>query len=237
VLNANLSLHAAELAATNKELAAFSYSASHDLSKPLTRIYGAGQALEEYAHLLDDNGRYFIKTIIDAARQMEELIDALLMLSRVTQREMSHGDVDLSLLATMTIAELRQCDPERTVDVIIAPDLVASGDEQLLGIALDNLLGNAWKYTIKSSAPVIEFGCRNRDKELVYFVRDTGIGFETKHADRIFKPFQRLHGSDEFPGTGIGLATVQRVIERHRGKVWGEGEPGKGATIFFTLNS
>ncbi len=236
-LNADLSLRAAELAATNKELESFSYSASHDLSKPLTRIYGASQALEEYNHLLDENGRYFVRTIIDASRQMEDLIDALLMLSRVTQREMNQSNVNLSQLAVVTIAELRQCDPERMVDVSIAPDLNVCGDKQLLGIALGNLLGNAWKYTIKSSKPVIELGCREVEEELVYFVRDNGIGFEPKHADRMFKPFQRLHGSDEFPGTGIGLATVQRVIERHRGKVWSEGEPGKGATIYFTLSS
>lgn len=236
-LNADLSLHAAELDATNKELEAFSYSASHDLRTPLTRIYSSGQALAEYAHLLDENGKYFVRTIIEASEQMEELIEALLVLSKVTRIEMRRELVNLSILVEEIVIEMQQLEPERKVFIDVTPGLLAWGDQKLLRIVLENLLRNSWKYTRNKAEPKIEFGVTDIEEDSVYFVRDNGIGFDMHYADKLFKPFQRLHNTNEFPGTGIGLATVQRSIQRHQGRVWGEGEPDNGATFFFTLNS
>ncbi len=235
-LNEELSAHAAELDAANKELEAFSYSASHDLRTPLTRIYSASQALlEGYSHVLDENGRFFARTIYEACEQMEELVEALLALSRVTRSEMQREEVDISLLVLELAASLQQAEPERRVDFDIASDVKVNADPQLLTVALENLLGNAWKYTGKCGAARVEFGVTEMEGETVYFVRDNGAGFDMNKAADLFKPFHRLHNANDFPGTGVGLATVQRVIQRHGGRVWGEGAVDKGATFYFTL--
>jgi PAS domain S-box-containing protein len=234
-LNAELARQTRELAMANKELEAFSASVSHDLRSPLTRIYTSGQALSEYDTLLDDSGRFFLKTITDASEQMEDLIEALLSLSRVAQREKRHGEVNLSEIAENCAQILKHKDPQRNVEFVITPGLVTSGDYDLLGIALHNLLENSWKYSGKTSAPKIEFGITEHSGEYAYFVRDNGAGFDMKYADLLFKPFQRFHQDSDFIGTGVGLATVQRIIQRHHGTIWGEGEPGKGATFYFTL--
>ncbi len=235
-LNEELHQRALDLAASNRELEAFSYSVSHDLRTPLTRIYSSGQLLqEEYASHLDENGRFLVKTICDASEHMEELINDLLNLSRVTSNDMCTDEVDLSELARGISAELRLEQPYRQVEFIISPGLMVRGDQQLLKVALENLLGNAWKYTRNLDITRIEFGVRESEGENIYFVRDNGVGFAMRDAGKLFLPFQRLHSPQEFPGTGIGLATVQRIIQRHGGKVWAEGEVDKGATFFFTL--
>lgn len=235
-LNEDLSAHAAELDAANKELEAFSYSASHDLRTPLTRIYSSSQALiEGYSHTLDENGRYFVRTIYEACEQMEELVEALLALSRVTRSEMQREEVDVSLIVREIAAGLQQAEPERRVDFDIAPNVTAYGDPQLLMLALENLLGNAWKYTRKCDEARVEFGVVEVDGETAYFIRDNGAGFDMNKAANLFQPFHRLHNTNDFPGTGVGLATVQRIIQRHGGRVWGKGEPDKGATFYFTL--
>lgn len=235
-LNADLFAHAAELDAANKELEAFSYSASHDLRTPLTRIYSSSQALlEGYSHILDENGRYFVKTIYDACEQMEDLVEALLALSRVTRTEMQREEVDISLLVQETVAGLQQAESERRVVFNIAPHLTAYADPKLLRVSLENLLGNAWKYTGKCDEARIEFGAVEDGGETVYYIRDNGAGFDMHKAANLFQPFHRLHNSNDFPGTGVGLATVERIILRHGGRVWGKGEEGKGATFYFTL--
>jgi light-regulated signal transduction histidine kinase (bacteriophytochrome) len=165
---------------------------------------------------------------------MGELIDDILTLSRVSRAEMNHEVVDLSALARGSIARLRDADPDREAEIVIAPDVTARGDARLLRIALDNLLGNAWKFTSTQLHPRVEFGLRGDDGGAVYYVRDNGTGFDPRYANKLFKPFQRLHTEQEFEGNGIGLATVARVIDRHGGRVWAEGEPGNGATFFFT---
>jgi PAS domain S-box-containing protein len=235
-LNENLARRVTELAAVNRELEAFSYSVSHDLRAPLRSIDGFSQALlEEYGDRLDTTGEDYLRRVRSAARRMGELIDDLLDLSRVTRREMRHELVDLSALARAVMAELQKSDPARPVKVVIADGLVAAGDAQLLRLVLENLLGNAWKFTSKQPAPRIELGAFDRDGHRVFFVRDNGVGFDMAYAHKLFGAFQRLHGMTEFPGTGIGLATVQRIIHRHGGEVWAEAEVGRGATFSFTL--
>lgn len=235
-LNAQLEQRAADLAAKNRELKAFSYSLSHDLNTPLTKIYCAVQTLEdEYAGRLDDTGRFLIRTIAEGSERMEELIEAMLVLAGVARRELRREEVDLGAMASGLIAELRQAEPHRRVDAVMAPDLTASGDPALLRTLLQNLLGNAWKYTCQVPAALIEVGAVERDGTKTFFVRDNGAGFDMKDAGKLFKPFERLHPTGEFPGTGIGLATVQWIIERHGGTITAQGEPGRGATFTFTL--
>ena len=227
----------AELAAVNKELEAFSYSVSHDLRAPLRSIDGFSQALlEDYAERLDDQARDYLNRVRAATQRMGLLIDDMLTLSRVTRAEMQRGTVDLSLLAEDVLEELQKTEPGRKVEWRIEPGLAAEGDTQLLRVALLNLLGNAWKYTARQPQPRIEFGAvRNADGTREFFVRDNGAGFDMRYAGKLFGAFQRLHTASEFPGTGIGLATVQRIINRHRGQVRAEGVPGRGATFYFTL--
>ncbi|RII27301.1 MAG: hypothetical protein CXR31_08630 [Geobacter sp.] len=225
-----------ELISSNKELESFSYTLSHDLRSPLTRIYAAGQALlEMYGETLDENGRTFLHAICEGSEHMEELIEAILALSGVTRSEMHTEDVDLSGLAKTIASKLQITAPGRRVDFVIATGVTSFCDPQLMKIALENLLGNAWKYSRKTPFARIEFGVTERDGETVYFVRDNGAGFDMKNAAELFAPFKRLHATSDFPGTGIGLATVQRVIERHGGTVWAEAEVGKGAIFYFTL--
>jgi PAS domain S-box-containing protein len=234
-LNNELKLRASALAAANHELEAFCYSLSHDLRTPLTQIYSATQALQEvYPDRLDETGVFLLDTIGKASLNIEELIEAMLVLSQVTRSEMHSKPTNLSNLAQEIAAELRTSDLQRHVKFSIIPDLVVSGDVKLLRVALRNLLENAWKFTRMVDHALIEFGVIGNDGK-TYFVRDNGIGFDMKDADKLFKPFQRLPGAREFFGTGIGLATVQRVIHLHGGEIWGEGTPGKGAAFFFTL--
>ncbi len=225
-----------ELERKNKELDAFSYSVSHDLRAPLRSIDGFSQAiLEDQADRLDDRGRDYLRRVRAAAQRMAALIDDLLELSRVSRHEMVRRPVDLTRLAEEVTAELRRADPERRVEVHIQSDLEVDGDRQLLRVALENLLGNAWKFTARTAMPLIEVGAEGRDGEPVHYVRDNGAGFDMQYVDKLFRPFQRLHGVNEFPGTGIGLATVHRIVDRHGGRVWAEGGLGRGATVHFTL--
>jgi len=225
-----------ELEEANKELEAFSYSVSHDLRAPLRSIDGFSQALlEDYADKLDDQGREYLRRIRAASQRMAQLINDLLTLSRVTRAEIHFEEVDLSTIVENIAAELKESQPNRDVKFIIAQNVKAYGDSHLLRIVLENLLSNAWKFTSKHKNAVIEFGAKESDGKRVYFVRDDGAGFDMAYVDKLFVPFQRLHEQDEFEGTGIGLATVQRIVHRHGGMVWAEGEVEKGATFYFTL--
>ncbi len=228
----------AQLAAANKELEAFCYSVSHDLRAPLRSIDGFSMAvLEDYGHLLDEEGQGYLQRVRLASQRMAELIDGLLNLSRLTRSDIVMQDVDLSNLAETVVGVLKQAHPEREVHVIIEPNLKGYGDSSLLFILFENLLGNAFKFTAKRTDAVIEFG-KTVDKEsarTVFYVRDNGAGFDMEYADKLFGAFQRLHTVHEFPGNGIGLATVQRIINRHGGQIWAQGEVGKGATFFFNL--
>jgi PAS domain S-box-containing protein len=226
----------AQLAAANKELEAFSYSVSHDLRAPLRGIDGFSlMLLEEYAERLDAQGKQYLERLRAASRHMALLIDDLLNLSRVARSEMRLARVDLTAIARSLAEDLRRRHPERDAEIIIADGLTAQGDPGLLRIALGNLLDNAWKFTEKRSGARIEFGCFRNDDKTVYFVRDNGAGFDMAYADKLFRPFQRLHRPVEFEGTGIGLATVQRILQRHGGRAWGEGVVDRGAVFYFTL--
>ena len=225
-----------QLEAVNKELESFSYSVSHDLRAPLRGIDGFSQALlEDYSEKLDESGRDFLQRIRASTQRMGQLIDDMLNLSRVTRSEMRREGVDLSALADRIVKDLQEKQPERQVEFLIAPGLMTDGDAQLLKVALENLLGNAWKFTGKHSPARIEFGATKVQGKLAYFVRDDGTGFDMTYAGKLFIPFQRLHPLTDFPGTGIGLATVRRIIQKHGGGVWAEGKVGKGATFYFTL--
>jgi light-regulated signal transduction histidine kinase (bacteriophytochrome) len=235
-LNLGLKKRVTELAALNQELEAFCYSVSHDLRAPLRGIDGFSQALlEDYAGQLDAQGQDHLHRIRAGAQRMGTLIDDLLNLSRITRVEMNHETVDLGRLAREIESSLRATDPARNVDFLIAADLPALADPHLMRIALENLLRNAWKFTSKREHATIELGRTQANGSSAYFVRDNGAGFDPAYADRLFGAFQRLHTADEFPGTGVGLATVQRIIRRHGGRVWAEGATGRGATFYFTL--
>jgi len=226
----------AQLEAVNKELESFSYSVSHDLRAPLRATAGFSRVLlNRYADRLDAQGRDFLQRIDAASRRMGELIEDLLNLSRIARRDMRKEPFDLAALARSIATEIQKADPNRKVTFLIQDHLKAEGDPRLLRIVLENLLGNAWKFTSKRPKATIEFGQVEQEGRPVYFVRDNGAGFDMAYADKLFGAFQRLHSQSEFEGTGIGLATVQRIIHRHGGKVWAEGEIEKGATFFFTL--
>jgi PAS domain S-box-containing protein len=229
--------HTAQLEVANAELDAFAYSVSHDLRAPLRSIDGFSQALlEDYTAQLDDAGRDYLQRVRVATQRMATLIDDLLNLSRVTRSEMVIGSVDLSELARELAAELAASDPGRTVDLVIAPGLEARADRGLLRVVLQNLMGNAWKFTGKRDGARIEVGVVSANGERAYFVRDNGAGFDMAFASKLFGAFQRLHRATEFPGTGVGLATVQRIIHRHGGRVWAESVVDRGATFYFTLS-
>ncbi|MCM0081661.1 PAS domain S-box protein [Geomonas sp. Red32] len=237
-LNAALSQQTAELQQVNRELQGFSHAISHDLRTPLTRIYSYAQMLLDYRDRLDINGVFYLKSVNDGCVQVEALLNALMNLSRVTDMEILWGTVDISKIASEKVRDLRQTDPGRKVEIRIAPSLRATGDFQLLGIVMENLIQNAWKYTSKVDDPVIEIGsATSADGETVFYVKDNGTGFDAVRTDDLFKPFRRLHSSQEYPGTGLGLATVRRIISRHNGRIWGEGQTGCGATFYFTLPS
>ncbi|MGD8498295.1 MAG: PAS domain-containing protein, partial [Chromatiales bacterium] len=224
------------LRAVNEELEAFSYSVSHDLRTPLRAIDGFSQALiEDYAADLDETALDYLARVRGAAQRMGELIDDLLQLSRVTRHELHFEPVNLSAEAEAVVAELRAAEPEREIDIRIRETPPVEGDKRLLRVLLANLIGNAWKFTGRTEGARIELDYNHTDGEDVYAVRDNGAGFDMRYADKLFGAFQRLHRSDEFEGTGIGLATVRRVLNRHGGRVWAEGAPGEGATFYFTL--
>ena len=228
--------HAAQLEAVNHELEAFSYSVSHDLRAPLRSIDGFSSALmEDYADKLDEQGLSHLRRIRAATQRMAQLIDDLIKLAFVTRSEMHTEEVDLSALANAILAEFRKADPNREVECVVQNSVVGQGDPQLLRSVLENLLGNAWKFTGKQRQPKIEFGAAAQDGGAVYFVRDNGAGFDMTYGKKLFGAFQRLHTAADFPGTGVGLATVQRIIHRHGGRVSAEGAEGKGATFSFTL--
>jgi light-regulated signal transduction histidine kinase (bacteriophytochrome) len=225
-----------ELETANKELETFSYSVSHDLRAPLRGIEGFSQALQEdYEQQLDNTARDYLRRIRTATHRMGELIDDLLNLAHVTRAEIHRESIDLSRLANDVAQEIRSSEPQRTVALKIAEGLQADGDTRLVRVALQNLIGNAWKFTSKRERAEIEFGEKSANGDRAYFVRDNGAGFDPSYASRLFGPFQRLHAATEFPGTGIGLATVQRIVHRHGGAVWAEGLVNRGATIYFTL--
>jgi two-component system, sensor histidine kinase and response regulator len=223
--------------ATLAEREAFNYSVSHDLRAPLRPLDGFSQALlEDYGDKLDDTGKMYLKRIRAAAQRMAQLIDDMLLLSRMTRSQMNVAQVDLAALARDVLAELQRNDPGRKVEQVVMAEAKVDGDGRLLRIALENLLRNAWKFTRHVEGARIEVGAREEpDGRVVFFVRDNGAGFDGRFAARLFQPFQRLHTEAEFEGTGIGLAIVQRIVRRHAGKVWAESEPGKGATFFFTV--
>ncbi len=226
----------ADLTAANRELESFAYSISHDLRAPLRGIDGFSQmALEEYGERLDDTGRGYLDRVRAAAQRMGHLIDDILELSRVSRLAMRREKVDLGQLAAELRDEMRHNDPERQVDVTIGEGCHCEGDSRLLRILLQNLLENAWKYSARNPHPEIAFGRSVENGETVFFVRDNGVGFDMKYADRLFAPFQRLHSPEDFAGSGIGLATVARIAHRHGGRVWVEAAPGKGAVFRFTL--
>ncbi|MBI2847653.1 MAG: PAS domain-containing protein [Chloroflexi bacterium] len=236
-LNDDLRRHTAELEASNRELESFAYSVSHDLRAPLRTLDGFSQALvEDYGDKLDGQAKDYLRRIQESSRLMGQLIDDLLSLSRVTRTDMRIDTVDLSNMAREILDELQNADSERRAKFVITPGMAARGDPNLLRLVLENLLGNSWKFTGKTSLAVIEFASANHDGKTAYFVRDNGAGFDMAYAGKLFAPFQRLHSMNEFPGVGIGLATVQRVIHRHGGKVWANGEVGEGATFYFTLD-
>jgi DNA-binding response OmpR family regulator len=225
-----------ELEWKNKELEAFSYSVAHDLRAPLRSIDGFSQALlEDYVDKLDGEGKRYLNYVRESAQQMGQLIDDLLSLSRVTRSEFLRERVDISATARDVLARLQRRSPERRVELVVGERLATDGDERLLTVVFENLLGNAWKFTGKRAEARIEVGCCDADGQSAYFVRDNGAGFDMAYAEKLFGVFQRLHSTNEFEGTGIGLATVQRVIRRHGGRIWADGKVGVGATFYFTL--
>ncbi|MBI1824047.1 MAG: PAS domain S-box protein, partial [Nitrospirae bacterium] len=226
----------AQLETANRELEAFSYSVSHDLRAPLRSINGFSQAiLEDFADKLNHQGKSFLQRICVASQRMAKLMDDLLSLARVSQSDLHRKTVDLSLLAHAIETEIKTRDPDRQADFVIREGLVAKGDSRLLLLVLENLFGNAWKFTSKHPRATIEFGMTEKNGKPAYFVRDNGVGFNMAYVEKLFSPFQRLHDQKDFDGTGIGLATVQRIINRHGGRVWAEGAIEKGATFYFTL--
>ncbi len=226
----------AQLEAANKELETFSYSVSHDLRAPLRSIDGFSHALlVDWADRLDEKGRDYLNRVRAESQRMGELIDDILKLSRVTRSEIQVELVDMGEMAQAIAEELRRKETSRSVDFEIETGLVVKGDRRLLTVMMENLLSNAWKFTGRRTGARIEFGVAEQEGKRVYFVRDNGAGFNMAYVNKLFVPFQRLHTPAEFPGTGIGLATVQRVIRRHGGRVWAEGAVEKGATFYFTL--
>jgi light-regulated signal transduction histidine kinase (bacteriophytochrome) len=226
----------AQLTAANQELEAFSYSVSHDLRAPLRSLDGFSKALlEDYAGQLDEQGKQYLTRIQEASRRMGQLINDLLDLSRVTRADFTRQRVDLSALANSITAELKAQSPSRQVEFEIKADMIVHGDENLIKIVLENLLNNACKFTSRREQALIQVGRVEQDGQWNYFVRDNGAGFDMTYANKLFAAFQRLHSEKEFPGTGIGLATVQRIIRRHGGRVWAEGVVDQGATFYFTI--
>jgi signal transduction histidine kinase len=227
-----------DLEGANKELESFAATVSHDLRGPVGSIAGFAQALhEDYAPLLDDTGRECIQWIRHSSEQMSMLIEGMLQMAKLARAEVHRTEVDLSRMARDIAERLQRANPDRDVQFVIPERIVASGDERLLHAVLDNLIGNAFKFTSKRPGARIELGARSEDGMSAFYIRDNGAGFDPEHAAKMFRPFQRLHSEQEFSGTGIGLATVHRIVQRHGGRVWAEGEVEKGATVYFTTGT
>jgi signal transduction histidine kinase len=227
-----------ELEKKNRELEAFTYSVSHDLRAPLRTIGGFTQAiLDDFGAQLPTGACDYARRVQRAALRMSKLIDALLELSRTSRVELKREALDLSALARSVAAELAETERGRQVECSVQEGLTASGDAALIRVVCNNLLGNAWKFTAKTAHAKIEVGALHKPGGPIYFVRDNGVGFDSSRAKRLFEPFERMHAATEFPGAGIGLATVRRIIERHRGKIWCESAVGQGAALFFTLDA
>ena len=235
-LNEDLKQRAAQLEAANKELEAFSYSVSHDLRAPLRSIDGFSHVvLEDYGEQLPADARGYLERVRAAAQRMAVLIDDLLNLSRVTRTAVQPRFINLSKMAEEIVQGLRESQPDRQVTFSATPDLMVEADPHLMHIVLENLLNNAWKFTSKQEHPIIEFGQKSHVKERTFYIRDNGVGFDMAYADKLFGVFQRLHSISEFPGTGVGLATVHRIISIHGGRIWADSVEGKGTTFYFTL--
>jgi signal transduction histidine kinase len=227
-----------QLKEANLELDAFSYSVSHDLRAPLRAIDGFSQALlEDCAAMLDEDGKSHLQRVRAAAQRMGELIDGLLALSRISRAELKRVPFDLSVLCEEVIGDLKREDPARAVDVRVEPGVLVYADRALLRIMIENLLGNAWKYTKRTDKPRIEFRTQQREEPRVLAICDNGAGFNMEYASRLFTPFQRLHDAMDFPGTGVGLATVKRIVQRHGGRVWTESSVDQGACFYFSLSA
>jgi len=226
-----------ELEAVNKELGAFNYSVSHDLRAPLRRIRGFVDCLEQgYADKLDAEGLRLIQVVRTSAEHMNTLIDALLRLAGFSRDQLKPQPTNLSVLVHSILAELHQGDPTRRVEFVVTEDVIANGDPAMLRVVMENLLGNAWKFTGKQATARVEFGSVAQGDKVATFVSDNGAGFDMKYADKLFGAFQRFHTQDEFPGTGIGLASVQRIVHRHGGRIWAQSTVEQGTTFYFTLN-
>jgi light-regulated signal transduction histidine kinase (bacteriophytochrome) len=239
-VNADLERRVAErtrqLESANRELEAFAYAVSHDLRAPLRSMSGFSQILQENAPPgLDDKSRHYLQRIHDASVRMSGLIDDLLNLSRIGRSELTARTINLSQIATEAAAAVRERHPTREVQLEVTPGMEVSADPRLVRIALENLLSNAWKYTARNPRAHVCVGTQQGESGPVYFVRDNGVGFDMKYADKLFVPFQRLHPEAEFPGSGIGLVTVQRIVARHGGRVWADAKPDEGATFYFSL--
>ena len=233
-----------QLETVNNELESFAYSVSHDLRAPLRSMDGFSVALlEDYADKLDDQGKDYLQRVRNASKRMAQLIDGILELSRTTRSEVKWERINLSALTKSIMTDLHKSQPERRVGCIIEPDLYANGDVRLLRAAIQNLLDNAFNFTGRCDQGKIEFGVlppsetdeSSQTPNPTYFIRDNGAGFDMTYADKLFGVFQRLHGADEFPGTGVGLATVERILHRHGGRIWAEAGVDEGATFYFTL--
>ena len=235
-LNEELRQKTQELSALNHDLKSFSYSLSHDLKTPLTIIYGSAQVLNDTrASQLDETGRYLLDQIIIAGERMDQLLDAMLQMAHHAQMELRLEEVDLSTMAKEILTAQRSNSPDRAINYTIADGVIRPGDPRLLRSVMENLLVNAWKYTRHTKEPTIEFGCIVHEGIESCFVRDNGAGFDMQKAEKLFRPFQRLHSQEEFEGNGVGLATAQQIIHRHGGRIWAEGSPGRGATFYFTF--
>jgi len=220
----------------NRELEAFSYSIAHDLRAPLRGISGfTGAFLEDHGGNLDDQAKEPLRRVTASAERLGYMIDALLSLARLSRTELQRQTIDLSEMALQVVEDLRATEPKRTVDFVVADRIMGRGDPQLLRAVLENLLGNAWKFTQRTQGARIEFGCSVLPDAIHYYVRDNGAGFNVKYANKLFLPFQRLHSVEQFEGSGVGLATVGRIVRRHGGRVWAEGKENEGATFQFTL--
>jgi signal transduction histidine kinase len=227
-----------DLEVANKDLESFAHTVSHDLRGPLGSVLGFAEAMRDgYGGELNADGQEYTHWIVDSAHQMRSLIDGLLHMTRLSRAEMQRDVVDLSAIVHSIATSLQKSAPERSVTFTIADNVVANGDERLLRAVLENLIANAWKFTGKRDGATIEFGMTQGNGHSTFYVRDNGAGFDPTHAAKMFRPFQRLHSASEFEGTGIGLATVQRILQRHGGKAWAEGEPEKGATVYFTTGA
>ncbi len=237
-LNMDLLQRTTQLESSNKELEAFSYSVSHDLRAPLRGIDGFSQAvLDDYGDKLDDTGKQYLQRVREASQRMAKLIDAMLNLARLIRAELIFESVDLSAIGRSVVSNLSKADPERQVEIVVADNLRTNADPDLTRVVLENLLGNAWKFSSHEEFARIELGMTYHYSQPVFFVRDNGVGFDMTYAEKLFGAFQRLHAMSEFQGIGIGLATVHRIIQRHGGRIWADATVGKGATFFFTLEN